>query len=195
MTDQEALYDFLNALGLLTPEEVDIIAKNTQLQWYKKGDYLLEEGDVAQFCHAVIKGCVREFYVVDGIEKTTGFFTEGMPVNSFTSAQTQKPSKHFIICNEDTLVTISDQDLEAQMCRLIPRLESIIRQEVEKGSGELQDRLAQILIQSPEQRVAQFVEEHPSLLGRVPQHQIASYLGITPESFSRIKKRIYSQPR
>ena len=46
---------------------------------------------------------------------------------------------------------------------------------------------------SPEQRYLSFVENNSNLLQRVSQKHIASYLGITPVSFSRLKKRIYKQ--
>lgn len=47
-----------------------------------------------------------------------------------------------------------------------------------------------LLLNNPEQRVRLFNESYPDLLLRLPQHIIASYLGITPISFSRIKKRL-----
>lgn len=47
-----------------------------------------------------------------------------------------------------------------------------------------------LLLHSHEQRVALFFQTYPDLVKRVPQHIIASYLGITPISFSRIKKRL-----
>lgn len=48
-----------------------------------------------------------------------------------------------------------------------------------------------LLLNTPEQRVRKFYQTYPDLVKRVPQHIIASYLGITPISFSRIKKRIF----
>lgn len=47
-----------------------------------------------------------------------------------------------------------------------------------------------LLLNSPQQRVALFYDTYPDLVARLPQHIIASYLGITPISFSRIKKRL-----
>lgn len=47
-----------------------------------------------------------------------------------------------------------------------------------------------LLLNTPEQRVALFYQTYPDLIRRIPQHIIASYLGITPISFSRIKKRL-----
>jgi CRP-like cAMP-binding protein len=43
---------------------------------------------------------------------------------------------------------------------------------------------------SPEQRYLNLLRARPDLAQRVPQHQLASYLGITPQSLSRIRKRI-----
>ncbi len=187
-----ALIQFLESFGVLQQEEIALVAERTQLQHYKKGTVLLSEGEVAKECYSVIQGCVREYYLVDGVEKTTAFFTEGQPISSFTSFSNATASKHYLACVEDCLLTVSNASLEQEMCQLIPHLESIIRQEVEKNAGALQDRMASFMTSTPEQRFLALMEENPQLIGRAPQHQIASYLGVTPESLSRIKKRVYS---
>jgi len=61
---------------------------------------------------------------------------------------------------------------------------------MEKMVGKSQEELSSFIIKSPEERYIHLVNTKPDLINRVPQHQIASYLGITPESLSRIKKRI-----
>ncbi|UTW66065.1 Crp/Fnr family transcriptional regulator [bacterium SCSIO 12643] len=192
---KDALIRFLKSFELLTPDEINIIADHTNLKTFPKGTILLEEGDISKECYSVIQGCVREYYIVDGIEKTTAFFTEGQPVNSFTSGINGTAAKHYLECVEESILTVSDQQLEQEMCQRIPRLELIIRQEVERNNGLLQDQLAAYITSSPEQRFIKLLEEKPGLIGRVPQHQIASYLGVTPESLSRIKKRVFSKER
>lgn len=187
---KEKLRTYIEAFGMLTPEEVDLIIDGTRLKSFKKGTVLLEEGQVAKYCYMVVEGLIREYYIVDGEEKSTAFYTEGDPVNSFSSNINQTPSKHFWVCAEDCVLTIGDQDLERAMCEMIPRLESIIRQEVERLSGEKQDELATFITSSAEQRYQNLLKTRPELLQRVPQHQIASYIGITPESLSRIRKRL-----
>jgi hypothetical protein len=77
---------------------------------------LLKEGRISKECYAVVRGCIREFYIKDGLEKTTAFFTEGQSVNSFSSYTNQVPSKHFLECSEDCLLTVGNQSLVDQMC-------------------------------------------------------------------------------
>jgi len=181
---------FISNFSYLNNDEIEIIVSNTVLKEFKKGNILLKEGTISTECYAVIKGCVREFYIKDGLEKTTAFFTEGQSVNSFSSYTNQLPSKHYLECSEDCILTVGNQNLIDQMCDRIPRLAKFIKNEVEKDAGALQDRMARFMTSSPEERLLDLLENNPSLINRVPQHQIASYLGITPESLSRIKKRI-----
>lgn len=187
---KQELYNLIKNYPLLKEEEVQLIVNQSDIRFFNKGTVLLQEGEIAQNCYMVIKGCVREYYMVDGDEKSTGFFTEGYPVNSFTSAANNEPSKHFLVCTEDTFLTVGSESLEVQMAKLIPTLDQIIRQEVEKETGKAHDELVRFITSSPEERYLHLLETRPDLLNRIPQHQIASYIGVKPESLSRIRKRM-----
>ena len=190
---KNAFRAFISNFPFLNADEAEIIVENTILREFNKGYILLKEGRISKECYAVVRGCIREFYIKDGLEKTTAFFTEGQSVNSFSSYTNQVPSKHFLECSEDCLLTVGNQSLGDQMCERIPRLTEFIKNEVEKDAGELQERMASFMTSSPEERFTDLMENNPSLMNRVPQHQIASYLGVTPESLSRIKKRAYQK--
>jgi CRP-like cAMP-binding protein len=71
-----------------------------------------------------------------------------------------------------------------------PQLETMIRKMMEINLGEIQEQFGEFINSSPEERYESVLRKRPQLVDRVPQHQLASYLGITPESLSRIKKRI-----
>ena len=60
----------------LSLEEKDAITESMVVKNYKKGTVLLEEGKIATECYFVMKGCVRQYYMVDGEEVTNNFFTE-----------------------------------------------------------------------------------------------------------------------
>jgi CRP-like cAMP-binding protein len=184
---------FISNFPFLNPDETEIIVENTILREFKKGTMLLNQGDVSKECYAVVRGCVRKFYIKEGLEKTTAFFTEGESVNSFSSYTNQVPSRHFLECSEDCLLTVGNQSLVDQMCERIPRLAEFIKNQVEKDAGALQDKMAFFMTSTPEERFSDLMENNPSLMNRVPQHQIASYIGVTPESLSRIKKRSYQK--
>lgn len=188
------LTTFLKNFPILTDKEIQLIVEKTNIKEFSKGTLLLREGEVSNGCYMILKGCVREFLIKDGFEKSTAFYTEGDPVNSFTSSTSKRPSKLSLVCVEDCILTVSNSAMEKEMCRLIPRLESIIRIEVEKSTGKAQDELARFITSSPEDRYLHLMESRPELLNRIPQHQIASYLGVTAESLSRIRKRVSKKP-
>ena len=45
--------------------------------------------------------------------------------------------------------------------------------------------------EKPKERFQNLIKKQPDLFQRVPQKYIANFLGITPESLSRIRSRIF----
>lgn len=187
------LTDLISGFPSLSDEESKAIAGNIIVKPFKKGTVLLSEGDVSKECYLVLKGCVRQYYIIGGEEKTTAFFTEEQPVASFTSYINQTPSKHFLVCAEDCSLTVGTKEKEDEMCQKFPKLEPIIRSEIERNAGIVQEEYSAFITSSPEERYLNLLNNRPTLLNRVPQHQIASYLGIKPESLSRLRKRIITK--
>jgi len=51
-------------------------------------------------------------------------------------------------------------------------------------------RLDELFFYTPEQRYLNLLKKSPEILNKIPQKYISTYLGITPQSLSRIRKRI-----
>lgn len=186
----EVLVKYLSKLGLLSEQEVKDIADNIVVQAFKKGTVLLNEGEIASKCYFILQGCIRQYYLTDGEEKTTAFFTEEQAVVSFSSYSQQIPATHYWSCVEDTIAMVGYLDKEQDMYQKFPKLTEITRTMMEQDYGKTQEAFATFIASSPEERYHHLLKNRPDLLQRVPQHQIASYLGVKPESLSRIRKRI-----
>lgn len=60
----------------------------------------------------------------------------------------------------------------------------------QKWAALLQQQMAERHTLTAEVRYLNLLKAKPNLFQRVPQHYIASYLGISPETLSRIRKKI-----
>lgn len=161
------------------------------LKTYKKGAYLLREGQISVDTYFILEGCIREFVVNDGEEKTTNFFTEEQWVISLNNFGPQSPATHNLICVEDTTVSVGNERQAQKMFKQFPRFETISRVIVEADFAEQKKLLTSYLTDSPEQRYLKLLSSRPDLFQRIPQYQLASYIGVKPESLSRIRKRVF----
>jgi CRP-like cAMP-binding protein len=186
---EQVLIDFTSQFMSLSDAEINTILDMVTIKAYKKGKLLLREGQIGHICYFVLQGCVRQYYLVDGIEKTTDFFTEGQPVSP-TLVFENKPSKSYLVCNEDCIVVEGTSDDEQAFLMQMPRMETLSRIGIESELQRTHEVHAEYVIASPMERYKNLLQNRPELLDRVPQYQLASYLGITPESLSRIRKRI-----
>lgn len=175
---------------MLTEDEVQILVDNTQLRRYAKGHLFQREGDAMAFSYLLLRGCVREYRLVDAEEKTTAIYTEGEVLNSFVDMENPAPSAHYLECVEECTLALCGKDLESHLISLIPRLETLMRKEMEKINLASHAAFSRYISTTPKERYQYLQEHRPDLLQRVPQHQIASYIGVSAETLSRIRKRM-----
>jgi CRP-like cAMP-binding protein len=191
---QNILWGFMSKYIALTEDEKNAILSLDIFHSFKKGTILLKEGQKSKNSYFVLKGCIRKYYVIEGEEKTTAFYTE-MEVLTPNCVISKTPSEYYINCIEDTIITVSNPDMEVEVNSKFPKFELMCRMLSEELLAKQQIDFDEFKTSSPEQRYLNLLEKRPDLIQRVPQHQLASYLGIKPQSLSRLRARILQKSK
>ena len=186
---QNLLFDFISKYVSLTEDEKNAIISLNIFRTFKKGTTLLKEGQKSNEGYFVLNGCIRSYYVIDGEEKTTAFYTEmeGLTPHCVIN---KAPSEYYISCVEDSIITVANPEMEVEIFNKFPKFESLCRVLSEELLAKQQINFDEFKTSSPEQRYLNLLQKRPDLIQRVPQHQLASYLGIKPQSLSRLRARI-----
>lgn len=191
---QDILFDFISKYVSLTEDEKNALLSLDLFHSVKKGTVLLKEGQRSQESYFVLKGCIRVYYIIDGEEKTTAFYTEldALTPNCVTY---NSLSDYFISCVEDCILLISNSDMSVEVNRKFPKFDTMCRMLSEEMLAKKQIDFDEFKTSSPEQRYLNLMQKRPDLIQRVPQHQLASYLGIKPQSLSRLRARILEKSK
>lgn len=189
---KELLFDFISKYVSLTEDEKNAIVSLDIFRSVKKGTILLKEGQKSRDSYLVLKGLVRTYYIIDGEEKTTAFYTEmeGLTPHCVVN---KSPSEYYISCVEDSIITVANPEMEVEIFTKFPKFETLCRVLSEELLVKQQINFDEFKTSSPEQRYLNLLQKRPDLIHRVPQHQLASYLGIKPQSLSRLRARIYKK--
>lgn len=188
--DHSPLTEFLHQFNRFSTEDMELIRQNTSTETFKKGELVLREGTVSKKCYLVIRGSLRQFKLVDGTEKTSAFFFEEDPIVSYSSYLNALPSEYSIQCLEDCVLVSGTKEQELEMRRMNPRLEFLTHDLLAGDFKKAEQYISLLNNYSPEERYQLLLKTEPKIIQRVSLVHIASYLGITPESLSRIRKRI-----
>lgn len=186
---QDILFDFIAKYVSLTEDEKNVLLSLDLFHSVKKGTVLLKEGQKSQASYFVLKGCIRVYYIIDGDEKTTAFYTE-MDALTPHCVMNKAPSDYFISCVEDSILLVSNSDISVEVNSKFPKFEIMCRILSEELLAQKQLDFDEFKTSSPEQRYLNLLQKRPDLIQRVPQHQLASFLGIKPQSLSRLRARI-----
>ncbi len=174
----------------LSEEERQAIDETMTIQHYKKGTVLLKEGQTSTEVYFVLEGIVRQYYLVDGEEKTGDFFAEEQWVVSINGFDPNTPSNHFLECCMDCSLVVGNSQKGESLYKKFPKLETVSRKLMEKIFTGQQEKMEAYTKDTPTLRYLKLLKSKPDLFQRIPQYQIASYIGVTPESLSRIRKRV-----
>lgn len=174
----------------VSEEEARELNKYMSVRTSPKGTILLHPGQIANECLYVLKGCIRRYYLMDGEEKTTQFYTENQSIFSTFGFTNKIPARYFLACVEETTMTVLPYEKELKLFEQFPRLESMCRVSIEEEFANYQEMMETYITSTPEERYMDLLKNKPDLFQRIPMYHLASYLGIKPESLSRIRRRI-----
>lgn len=186
------LISFLSSFPSLDKTTIEQLSEMIPVISPNKGTVLLSEHQIPQECYFVLKGLVRQYQIIDGNERTTEFYTESNGTVSSAHYSDQTPSSFNLECMEDCLLIAGNLELDEANFKEFPELMEITKQMLESDLNTMKEKHSNFILSSPKERYQYFLESRPDLANRVPLHQVASYLGMTPESLSRIRKRIVS---
>ena len=157
----------------------------------KKNEMLLQAGQISRYVYYVDKGCLRQYYInTNGDDRTIYFKTEGGWVSELVSFLDNKPTELNVQALEDSeLQIINQKNWIYAVTHIHSFTMSFIRAQ-QDTNYMLKKRLAEATVETPEEKYLRFIKEAPGLLQRIPLYHIASYLAMTPETLSRIRKKI-----
>lgn len=177
----------------LSEKEIELLYNAIEKRLFRKNDVIFTEGNLAEDIYYVTKGCVRLFYTVDGTDKTAFFYTEGQFICAGESYTYNIPAVENYQAVEDTELFIFSKSKIEILLKEVPNLEVIARIATENELITCQKVIASFVTKSAEERYIDLLNTQRELFQRVPQQYIASFLGVSPETLSRIKARVFKR--
>ncbi len=180
----------------LSENEFSLLLENAEIETIPKKKTLVSYGQISSKMYFILSGSMRLYYVNEkGVQRNCFFFYEGLFCTVFSSFMVQKPSEQYLETLEEcTCFSLAFHYLD-KIYDKVPKMNLIVRKILEERYINAHKIISSFILYNPERRYKEFIEKYPKLVNRIPEYHIASFIGISPKSFSRLKKRIHSNQK
>lgn len=183
----QAVLQSIRGFGYFSDEQLTQLGACLVVHSLKRGDLLIREGQTCRSFYFVHAGAFRQYQVLgDGTEITLNLFMENDWVMEYKSLITQLPAATVIEAEEDSeVLELSLLDFH----ELVKSSDTFFKIGKILESGVLNQDFQRL---SPEAKYELLLNTRPQLLQKFSLKTIASFLGMTPETLSRVRRRIIS---
>lgn len=180
--------EYLNIKGINKIKQ--LFLDNGIVEEYKKNSFFIQQGQIQKKVGFIPKGGFRYLRCTSqGKEQIVGYSFENDFVTSYAafqrqtlsaaSAQAIRDSVVYVLTYDDLTAFFRDKDFE-----------NLRAQIAEAFLSDIYGRMLSFYCDTPEQRYLQLLQRYPQILNEVSLREIASFVRITPETLSRIRKKI-----
>ncbi len=155
-----------------------------------KGTQLLASGVVEGQLRFLNHGVIREYYAVPDKEININFYTKPQFINDLSSFIHNSPTKKYQESLTSIELLVIDKSVFHQLLEKYQCGKSFIDLSFQKILKQKELLEYNRITKTADELYQELLIYKPHWLEKVPQYHIASYLEITPETLSRIRKRI-----
>ncbi|MCI4647231.1 Crp/Fnr family transcriptional regulator [Phaeodactylibacter sp.] len=182
---------FLKMFSRFPEEAIIQFANAFSEKKLKKGDFLLQEGQICRDLVFILNGNMMCYYLKDGKRYIDEFSLDYEFITDYTSFIYQSTTDKYIECLEDCVIyTLSYERMNALYDLPHQPFDRLGRMMAEQIYLQWHEKSKSLLMDDATERYLKLINKRPYLSQRVPQYLIAEYLGIAPESLSRIRKSL-----
>ncbi len=175
--------------GKVNDTDLENIVSMFEPETLEKGDFLTKTGCRCRKLSFVKSGMLRVFAYSEEKEVTQWISTASYFTTDLASFIFESPARWTIQALTDVeLFTISRSDYK-KLGDLVPKWHELEKMFLVRCFTLMEDRIFSHLSMSAEERYQFFFQHNQELFNQVPQQYLASMLGMTPETFSRIRKK------
>jgi CRP-like cAMP-binding protein len=177
-------------ISALDAKSQELYHATIRTESFSKNKMLLKGGSICVYTYVVLEGCIRKYYLKNGMEITSEFIFPGEMAVSVSSFLQQQPSNEFIQAIEPTEVMMIPYSLFELMQNNNSEIVKTNFNLLAEYTLWLERRLHHIQLHSAKERYQMLLQTQPQRVQKIPLTYIASYLGITLETLSRIRSQI-----
>jgi len=187
---REKLAKLVQGMTNLDASAVEELVRTLPIQRLPKGFMLVQQGGPVTESYYLILGCLRQFITSsNGKEISVEFYLEDQALNTSGDQDLEGLSLYSYACVEESYVIACNNGVIREVQSVPGDFGDMIRTFYGKHLTDLQKNFASMKALSPEERFLMLYRERRELFWRVPQHLLASYIDLTPETFSRYKRK------
>ena len=172
---------------MLSREQIHELADILVCRKFKKGERILDEGEVCRSMLYLEKGLTRQFYFKYDKDLTEHIAYEGGVVICLESYLKEEPTRLMIETLEPTIAWDIPKDKIEELALKDAEIGVWYRKLFEASLIESQVKADTLRFEPAHERYHNLLQLHPEILKRAPLVYIASLLQMTPETLSRVR--------
>ncbi|MDW7693824.1 Crp/Fnr family transcriptional regulator [Flammeovirgaceae bacterium SG7u.111] len=174
----------------ISKHEAELFSSCFERKVLNPGEKFVSFGRVSHKIGFVEEGLLKCILIKDEKSVIDDFAFPNNFVANYYSFLKNEPSNKDIICLKKSVLRITTREKLAEFDKKNPFTFDLARKVAEKLFLSTHEKWEDLRLLSAEERYLKLIRTNKKITAEIPQYEIASYLNVSPETVSRIRRKI-----